>query len=58
MARRLYSYHKQFDDICEFKNAIVDVWEDLSAAYLEKIYLSILRIIIFVIDNNDKATKY
>lgn len=58
MVRKVYRSGKQFDNLDELINRVVDVWESLSEEYLRNIYKSIPRRLVEVIKKKEDSTKY
>ncbi|CDF35348.1 unnamed protein product [Chondrus crispus] len=58
MARRVYLRQRQFDTIEQLKEVIEDVWAIISGELLQKLYRSIPRRMLAVLDGQGRATKY
>ena len=58
MARRVYLRQRQFDTVEQLKEVIEDVWATISGELLQKLYRSIRRRMLAVLDGQGRATKY
>ena len=58
LARKVYANNRSFETISDLKQTIVTEWESISTDYLFKLYRSIPRRLLSVIDKKGDATKY
>ena len=58
MARRVYFNGRQFKNVEEMEEVVRYVWEHLSNEYIFKLYRSIPKRLLAVIDAKGDATKY
>ena len=58
MARRVYARQRQFDTIAQLKEVIEEVRATIGGEGLQKLYRSIPRRMLAVLDSKGRATKY
>lgn len=58
MDRRVYAHKRKYTDVVELEKMMGYVLESLSQEYLAKMYRSITREIVQVIDRNGQKNKY
>lgn len=58
MARRFYSDHRVYDAINDLKAVMKDLWESLWVGNVQKLYRSLSRRLLAVIDAEGGDSKY
>lgn len=58
MGGKFYAKGKQFENIEDIDDSILNVWGSLTADYMQKVYWSISKRLLAVVDKRGGATKY